>query len=232
MCWTSGSRKWRNRAYTGGASWCDMPMILSSLSKTATAASDCLTCWANVSVDSGSRSMKPRRTMWTSAGDAPTGVTGWHRPRRSTFSASPTSGGGRCKAKDVVRQITAKGRFARALKSVHDWCKRYRHLPVKAQQDYLARVIRGHCAYFRSDGEQQTAIVVPLPSRPHLANVALTPQPPAGLELGPDERTPQAISSAASHDHALMATLLERTCQVRNRVRQSRTLGSVGGGAR
>ena len=34
------------------------------------------------------------------------------------------------------------------------------------------------------------------------------------------------------HDHALMATLLERTCQVRNRVRQSRTLGSAGGGAR
>ena len=29
--------------------------------------------------------------------------------------------------KDVVRQITAKGRFARALKSVHDWCKRNRH---------------------------------------------------------------------------------------------------------
>ena len=29
-----------------------------------------------------------------------------------------------------------------------------------------------------------------------------------------------------------MANLRERTCQVRNRVRQSRTLGSVGGGAR
>ncbi len=54
--------------------------------------------------------------------------------------------------KDVVRQITAKGRFARALKSVHQWCKRYRHLPVKAQQDYLARVIRGHCAYYGLTG--------------------------------------------------------------------------------
>jgi group II intron reverse transcriptase/maturase len=54
--------------------------------------------------------------------------------------------------KDVVRQITAKGRFARALKSVHQWCKRYRHLPVTAQQDYLARVIRGHCAYYGLTG--------------------------------------------------------------------------------
>ena len=41
--------------------------------------------------------------------------------------------------KDVVRQITAKGRFARALKSVHDWCKRYRHLPIEAQRDHLAK---------------------------------------------------------------------------------------------
>ncbi len=50
--------------------------------------------------------------------------------------------------KDVVRQITAKGCFARTLKSVHDWCKNNRHLPIEAQHDYLARVIRGHCAYY------------------------------------------------------------------------------------
>ena len=79
----------------------------------------------------------------------------WRQPRRSTSSDSPTCGGGRCKAKDVVRQITAKGRFARALKSVHDWCKRNRHLPVKAQQDYLARVIRGHCAYYGLTGNRK-----------------------------------------------------------------------------
>ena len=54
--------------------------------------------------------------------------------------------------KDIVRQITAKGRFARALKSVHQWCKRYRHLPVKVQQDHLARLIRGHCAYYGLTG--------------------------------------------------------------------------------
>ena len=54
--------------------------------------------------------------------------------------------------KDVVRQITAKGRFARALKSVHEWCKRNRHLPIDAQHDYLARAIRGHCAYYGRTG--------------------------------------------------------------------------------
>ena len=50
--------------------------------------------------------------------------------------------------KDVVRQITAKGRFARALKSVHEWCKSNRHLPIEAQHVHLARAIRGHCAYY------------------------------------------------------------------------------------
>ena len=54
--------------------------------------------------------------------------------------------------KDIVRQITAKGRFARALKSVHDWCKSNRHLPIKAQHDYLARAIRDHCAYYGRTG--------------------------------------------------------------------------------
>ena len=56
------------------------------------------------------------------------------------------------RGKDVVRQITAKGRFARALKSVHDWCKRHRHLPIIAQRDHLALMIRGHCAYYGLSG--------------------------------------------------------------------------------
>ena len=61
----------------------------------------------------------------------------------------------------------------------------------------------------RSDREWQMSRVVPLPARPHLAEVACTPQPPRAHELGPDERTSQAIFPAASHDHALMANLLE-----------------------
>ena len=60
--------------------------------------------------------------------------------------------------KDVVRQITAKGRFARALKSVHDWCKRHRHLPIAAQRDHLAKVIRGHCAYYGLTGNGKSYV--------------------------------------------------------------------------
>ena len=56
------------------------------------------------------------------------------------------------RGKDIVRQIMAKGSFARALKSVHDWCKRHRHLPIEAQREHLAKVIRGHCAYYGLTG--------------------------------------------------------------------------------
>ncbi len=48
----------------------------------------------------------------------------------------------------VVRRRTAKGRFARAVKSVTDWCQRNRHRPLDDQQAHLVRVIRGHCAYY------------------------------------------------------------------------------------
>ena len=52
------------------------------------------------------------------------------------------------RGKEAVRQITAKGRFARALKSVQDWCRSNRHLPIEVQHDYLVRAIRDHCAYY------------------------------------------------------------------------------------
>ena len=34
------------------------------------------------------------------------------------------------RGRNVVRQITAKGRFTRAVKTVHEWCKANRHRPL------------------------------------------------------------------------------------------------------
>ena len=50
-------------------------------------------------VDTGLRPMRPRRVIWTSAGDALMGATGMHRLRRSTSLASSASGGGRREAR-------------------------------------------------------------------------------------------------------------------------------------
>ncbi|MDE0209678.1 MAG: reverse transcriptase domain-containing protein, partial [Boseongicola sp.] len=52
----------------------------------------------------------------------------------------------------VVRQFTAKARLARAAKSVWNWCKEHRHMPLGDQCRHLASVIRGHCAYYGLTG--------------------------------------------------------------------------------
>jgi group II intron reverse transcriptase/maturase len=59
------------------------------------------------------------------------------------------------KGKDVVRQITAKDRYARALASVTEWCRRNLHRPVREQHARLSRMIRGHCAYYGRTGNSK-----------------------------------------------------------------------------
>ena len=56
------------------------------------------------------------------------------------------------KGKDMVRQITAKSRFARALAAVSDWCRNHRHLPLRAQHRHLSSIMRGHFAYYGVGG--------------------------------------------------------------------------------
>ncbi|WP_245485943.1 MULTISPECIES: reverse transcriptase domain-containing protein [unclassified Mesorhizobium] len=43
------------------------------------------------------------------------------------------------KGNRVVRQVTAKDRYARSLKAIWRWCKTYRHLTLKQQHEYLVR---------------------------------------------------------------------------------------------
>jgi RNA-directed DNA polymerase len=47
---------------------------------------------------------------------------------------------------------TRSASLRRFLRSVYDWCRRYRHLPVKAQHQALTRRIRGHFNYFGVGG--------------------------------------------------------------------------------
>jgi len=54
--------------------------------------------------------------------------------------------------KDVVRQSTAKSRFARALASVSDWCRHNLHRAIVEQHLHLSRVMRGHFAYYGITG--------------------------------------------------------------------------------
>jgi hypothetical protein len=54
--------------------------------------------------------------------------------------------------KNVVRQVTAKNRYARALAAVADWCRSNRHQSVPHQQAHLTAMMRGHYAYYGITG--------------------------------------------------------------------------------
>jgi group II intron reverse transcriptase/maturase len=52
----------------------------------------------------------------------------------------------------VVRRKTAPTRFRRAIKRIEEWCRANRHLPIKAQQEQLARKLQGHYGYYGITG--------------------------------------------------------------------------------
>lgn len=54
--------------------------------------------------------------------------------------------------KNVVRQVTAKGRYARALAAVTDWCRHNRHRSIRTQHDHLSAMLRGHFGYYGITG--------------------------------------------------------------------------------
>jgi len=56
------------------------------------------------------------------------------------------------KGRNMVRQVTAKSRFARALAAVSDWCRKNRHLPLRVQHRRLSSMLRGHFAYYGVGG--------------------------------------------------------------------------------
>jgi RNA-directed DNA polymerase len=59
------------------------------------------------------------------------------------------------RGKNVVRQTTAKSRFARALASVSEWCRTHLHLAIDEQHLHLGRVLRGHFAYYGISGNSR-----------------------------------------------------------------------------
>ena len=54
--------------------------------------------------------------------------------------------------KNVVRQVTAKSRYARALAAVTDWCRSNRHQTLRDQHAHLTMMMRGHYAYYGISG--------------------------------------------------------------------------------
>ena len=55
----------------------------------------------------------------------------------------------------MVRQVTAKGRFARAVAAVTDWCRHHRHWSIRDQHQHLSSMMRGHFAYYGVGGNSR-----------------------------------------------------------------------------
>jgi RNA-directed DNA polymerase len=63
---------------------------------------------------------------------------------------------GRSRAgKKVVRQVTAKNRYARALAAITAWCRIHRHQSIPDQNAHLAAMMRGHYAYYGITGNSR-----------------------------------------------------------------------------
>ena len=56
------------------------------------------------------------------------------------------------KGRSTVKRRTAKKRLSRAIKKIAQWCRRNRHLPVRAQHRKLCQALRGHDAYYGITG--------------------------------------------------------------------------------
>ncbi len=54
--------------------------------------------------------------------------------------------------RNMVRQVTAKSRFARAVAAVSDWCRKHRHWSIRDQHRHLSSMMRGHFAYYGVGG--------------------------------------------------------------------------------
>ncbi len=56
------------------------------------------------------------------------------------------------KGQTIVRQITAKDRFAKAKKAIEQQCRKMMHWTVRDQHQRLSRMLKGHFAYYGITG--------------------------------------------------------------------------------
>ncbi|BAR54353.1 reverse transcriptase/maturase family protein [Bradyrhizobium diazoefficiens] len=133
------------------------------------------------------------------------------------------------KGKNVVRQITAKDRYARALASVTEWCRLNLHRPFRAQHAHLSRVIRGTAPTTASPATADGSDGITTRSRGYGRNGSRGVAATAicrGRASGPCSRDTRCRQPRSSTNMPSR----ERSLRVKNRMRVIRSSGSVRGG--
>ena len=105
--------------------------------------------------------------------------------------------------RNVVRQITAKDRFTRALKRCTSGASPIGIDRSREQHQHLARAIRGHCGYYGLTGNSKRLSGFRYWVHSPLAQGARAPQPRGARDLGSHEGASEPIPSAPSHGRAL-----------------------------
>ncbi|WP_249734996.1 reverse transcriptase domain-containing protein, partial [Bradyrhizobium sp. sGM-13] len=130
-----------------------------------------------------------------------------------------------------VRQVTAKGRYARALAAVREWCRRNRHLSLRDQHAHLSQMMRGHYAYYGISGNSRRirwfACQVVVQWRKWLGRTASRRR---RVPVDPPQRDPAAPSASTGADRPPPLRHRERSSPVKNRMLEIGTSGSVRGG--
>ena len=102
--------------------------------------------------------------------------------------------------KDMVRQVTAKSRFARALAAVSDWCRQHRHWPIRDQHRHLSSMMRGHFAYYGVGGNIRRLRGIRPSSRADMAEMVVSARSSKRRPMDAPQRNPETPSSASSQD--------------------------------
>ena len=96
-----------------------------------------------------------------------------------------------------MKRKTAEGRFRRSLKSVAEWCREHRHLPIKEQWAALTAKLRGHFAYYGITGNIASLEQLPVPREACLAQVAQSPLEQGAHPVGAFRRAGAALPAAS-----------------------------------
>ena len=128
----------------------------------------------------------------------------------------------------MVRQVTAKDRYARAVAAVTAWCREHRHWSFRDQHRRLSSMMRGHFAYYGVGGNsrrlrwfanQAVRVWRKWLSRRHRGG---------GVPWARFNAAPGPSPTAFSQDPPRIRSR-ERSSLVKNRMREIRTSGSVRG---